>query len=83
MFSTSCSRARCLSSSCSTVYSFRLDSQIRELQDHESAKLENWKTASEPLHEWLGGMEDDAKEHDVMVGNISQAQIQLEELKVS
>ena len=62
---------------------FSLDSHIRELQDDESAKLENWKTASEPLHEWLGGIDDDAKEHDVMLGNISQAQTQLEELNVS
>ena len=61
----------------------RLDGKIRELEDLQSSKLEKWKTASQPLHEWLDGIDGDAKEFDAIGGNIVDVHSQFDELQVS
>ena len=61
----------------------RLEGKIRELEDLQSSKLEKWKTSSQPLHEWLDGIDDDAKEFDAIGGNIVDVHAQFDELQVS
>jgi hypothetical protein len=61
----------------------RLEGKIRELEDLQSSKLEKWKTSSQPLHEWLDGIDDDAKEFDAIGGNIVDVHAEFDELQVS
>ena len=61
----------------------RLDGKVRELEDIQSSKLEKWKTSSQPLHEWLEGIDDDAKEFDAIGGNIVDVHAQCDELQVT
>ena len=53
------------------------------MEDLQSSKVEKWKASSQPLHEWLDGIEDDAKEFDAIGGNIADVESQLDELQVS
>ncbi|XP_028414134.1 dystrophin-like isoform X2 [Dendronephthya gigantea] len=65
----------------SVEYQRRLEGKIRELEDIQTSKLEKWKSSSQPLHEWLDGVDDDAKEFDAIGGNISNVQAQFNELQ--
>lgn len=69
--------------SCNVFIYTRLDGKIRELEDIQSSKLEKWKSSSQPLHEWLDGIDDDAKEFDAIGGNIVDVHAQFDELQVS
>ncbi|XP_046848609.1 utrophin-like isoform X4 [Xenia sp. Carnegie-2017] len=65
----------------SSEYHRRLEEKIQEKEGLQSSKYENWKIATQPLHEWLDGIEEDAKDMDTIGSNIADVQKQCDGLE--